>query len=460
MPNQSLLQRFFIYVIECIQLLYWSFFKPFTFTEWLEEIHPKLKTYTNPFQYNQEFETRPKLHRYAKQFAWINAFAPFFIVILVVIPYSYFSDISFQWFFATFSFIGWWTGIIIIVFYPNFLKKVYKVWNKLMFIFFLLLISVKFIGQIDIYAIYKYTLFEKCLVIFTFSLIISIVDASFHTTSILLNVMVGVFCTLSAGLNFDITTIFIGIAVINGLTFSILFSVGALDRIFGSVLAIILYTILVIVLMGVIITIITNVMIGTVFVLTGIFNIFRIYFWLPELFWTIALAWLSPWPAKSLRLLPCYFDQVILLPLPFTSRLILRAYRKDPTTAIETISYLKDYTTQKYIADNVVENIIAEILFHSKTVQDISRLFELRPWDVIAQLEIKTIEDKILIDYIKISQIVNSNLKNSSVLQQKKLIEQSLIMLKNVQKKFPNHATTIQVNKSWQLILEKYQLVI
>ena len=44
-PNKF--DEFKIYVRECLRLLYWTYFKPNTLSQWLQDIHPQLKPNTN-----------------------------------------------------------------------------------------------------------------------------------------------------------------------------------------------------------------------------------------------------------------------------------------------------------------------------------------------------------------------------------------------------------------------------
>ncbi|MBD2741355.1 hypothetical protein [Coleofasciculus sp. FACHB-1120] len=36
------------YLAEFVRILYWTYFKPYTFASWLRDIHPALKPDTNP----------------------------------------------------------------------------------------------------------------------------------------------------------------------------------------------------------------------------------------------------------------------------------------------------------------------------------------------------------------------------------------------------------------------------
>jgi len=59
MSQPNSLSEFWIYLSECARILYWAYFKPFTFQRWLSDIHPELKPTDNPFSKQQEFAQNP-----------------------------------------------------------------------------------------------------------------------------------------------------------------------------------------------------------------------------------------------------------------------------------------------------------------------------------------------------------------------------------------------------------------
>ena len=112
MSNKSPTSGFWNYVAECVRLLYWSYFKPFTFERWLREIHPELKPRDNPFNKQAEFRTNPPLRRYARQVWWLTAVVPMFTVLLVAPIYTLVSGESFNWLICVFL-AGWFIGRVI-----------------------------------------------------------------------------------------------------------------------------------------------------------------------------------------------------------------------------------------------------------------------------------------------------------------------------------------------------------
>jgi hypothetical protein len=94
-------------VAECMRLLYWIYFKPFTFKSWLRDIHPELRPIDNPFDKRAEFLTNPRLRRYAGQVWWLTAVVPMFAVLLVASVYTLISGESFNWFKSCVVLVGW-----------------------------------------------------------------------------------------------------------------------------------------------------------------------------------------------------------------------------------------------------------------------------------------------------------------------------------------------------------------
>ena len=79
------------YVAECLQILYWAFFKPFSLNRKLREIHPELNAFSNPFEFRNDFAENPRLKRYSNQVWWLSAIAPFLIAAIVAPLSTFFS---------------------------------------------------------------------------------------------------------------------------------------------------------------------------------------------------------------------------------------------------------------------------------------------------------------------------------------------------------------------------------
>ena len=113
MSNTSPTSGFWTYVAECVRLLYWIYFKPFTFERWLRNIHPELKLTDNPFDKRAEFRTNPRLRRYAGQVWWLTAVVPMGAVLLLAPVYTLVSGESFDWFKSCAFLMGWFIGRVV-----------------------------------------------------------------------------------------------------------------------------------------------------------------------------------------------------------------------------------------------------------------------------------------------------------------------------------------------------------
>ena len=60
-------QQIRLYVIECLHLLYWTFFKPLTFERWTREIHPQLHPYRGFAGSSRELDALPRWRRARRQ---------------------------------------------------------------------------------------------------------------------------------------------------------------------------------------------------------------------------------------------------------------------------------------------------------------------------------------------------------------------------------------------------------
>ncbi|HLO84718.1 MAG TPA: AAA family ATPase, partial [Nostocaceae cyanobacterium] len=95
------------YVAECVRLLYWIYFKPYTFRRWLKDIHPDLKPDTNPFTKKSEFQNNPRLRRYAYQVWCLTALSPLVAALVVAPIYTLVSGETFNWFNSYLYSSGW-----------------------------------------------------------------------------------------------------------------------------------------------------------------------------------------------------------------------------------------------------------------------------------------------------------------------------------------------------------------
>jgi hypothetical protein len=107
-----------LFLTDCARLLYWTYFKPYTFNQWLQKIHPSLDFKTNPFQFRQEFANNLPLQRYADQVLWITLITPWLVALIVAIPYTLISGTPFQWFVSVLFLAGYSLGVWLATVFP------------------------------------------------------------------------------------------------------------------------------------------------------------------------------------------------------------------------------------------------------------------------------------------------------------------------------------------------------
>ncbi|MCL6510237.1 MAG: AAA family ATPase, partial [Anaerolineae bacterium] len=113
-----------------------------------------------------------------------------------------------------------------------------------------------------------------------------------------------------------------------------------------------------------------------------VLGVLRVYFWLPELAWMLALAVASQVKsaARILPLLPPRFDQLIILPLPFMDKIIVEAHRENPAAAQQFIRYLTSETNQQAVAARAMRGIGVDVLARCQVAQDIVQAADQLAW--------------------------------------------------------------------------------
>ena len=306
-------QRLLIYLQECLRLLYWSYFKPYTFRKWLREIHPTLTDTSNPFKEREAFRNNPTLQHYAEQVKWLAMLVPILMVVVIGPIYPLFSHESFDWMRSILFLSGWEIGVLIGT-YPG--PQLEKLANWFMWI------------VIGVFFALNTGVLTKFLTIFIDQdFAIQITTALITANRFLIPVAVGVA---------------VGVAL------------GVAGGVAGGVAL--------------------GVALGVAFGVTFIVGVLRLWFWLPELIWMIGLNFLPP-PrdnSKMLCYLPTYIDELIILPLPFMDSLIIRAYHENPALAQQTITHLTNDTNQQKVAARAMVGIAINTLNNAKTATAIS----------------------------------------------------------------------------------------
>jgi hypothetical protein len=291
------------YLLECLRLLYWAFFKPFTLRSYLRDIHPDLKPDSDPFRLLRQNPDNARLRRYADQAWWFALAAPWVVAVIagVLLPLLLPQALpvqggipQFDWQDSLLLLGGWTLGLLI----------------------------ARATSRLGLWAI----------------------------SFLLLCFVAGL---LFAGLS----------RLAPGLTLSILQLIHeqAFDVIVG------LWPLAGGVALG---------------VAVGL-GALRAYFWLPELAWMLALATaLSQGKnaARMLPLLPPRFDQLIILPLPFMDKIIVKAHRENPAAAQQFIRYLISETNQQAVAARAMRGIAEDVLARCQAVQDIVHAADQLAW--------------------------------------------------------------------------------
>ncbi|MBE9202063.1 MULTISPECIES: hypothetical protein [unclassified Nodularia (in: cyanobacteria)] len=337
MSNNFLKSGDWAYVAKCGRLLYWTYFKPFTLENWLSHIHPELKPIDDPFDKRAEFSTNSRLRRYADQVWWLSVVVPILAVLLAAPVYTLASGESFNWFRSCAFFAGWFLGRVLgRVGYKNII---------------VIVVIVSLSEFLDTH--------------FSSRMPVDIVEgvAVGLVTGLVGGVALGVAIGLAAGVSVGVAGgILVGVA--GGVSVSVA----------GGVLSTLLVGLVSIVTGGL------GLAGGLAAGLAWILGVLRMYFWLPELLWTLILFFSNRKRVDCLRYLPPRFDERIILPLPFMDRMIVEAYQENPAAASETINYLISYTNQQKVATKAITEIAIDSLNRCQRLSDIIDIDKQLAW--------------------------------------------------------------------------------
>ena len=389
------------YIKECAQLLQWMYFKPYTLRKYLSELHSDLNINSDVFRYRNEFETNPRLKRYADQTLWLTAIVPILITAIVALIYVGVTHTEFRFSTSGFFLLGWIVGIWLIK------RDAGKCPDQVTtLVNFAILICI--VGAIVLLISIGNDLKPDLMVVLGSSLkFLSPFLPATKTMLAIRSFTVGVTGGVVVGLAFSIVggvAVSVAFAIAGGVAFgdaggatvSIIFGAvfGVVFGVAVSTLSGIAVVISGCVTSGVIFGVLVSVLIGFARgladgftgVSTGLFafilGVLRIYFWLPEFLWTIFLNFtVAPqFTAASLRKLPPYLDQLIYLPLPFIDNLIIEAHRENPIAARSTIDYLITSTNQQKAAARAQQGIALETLGLCQTPGDIAAIASQLDW--------------------------------------------------------------------------------
>ena len=391
------------YLSECIHILYSSYFQPYSFQNWLIEIHPELKPKDNPFKYQADFANNPTLKKYAEQVWWITAVVP----LIVVVPIGLLIKItlgSFNWVLSLLFFIGWWIGLGL----ARSENQRLETWFKGLFVFVLAgLIVAQYLLPPEIQVI------------------------GWGTA---LGVAWGVAWGIGWGMILGIALV-----LILGIIFVLLLSLikWRLAWRLGWIVASGATS-------GVVLGFALGVLFGVgwgvdsdpklVECLGVLFLLVPVIVWCVEVIWMSVLFLISlrTDPASLLLYLPVRFDQRIIIPLPFMAQMIANAYLQNQAIARETIDYLINSTNQQRVAADAIATIALDSLKKCETIDDIAEVANQLDW---VPSPISKEENWLVPSFLDVSQNVNSAINASSIYRGYQTLQDSIRNLREITNK-------------------------
>ena len=373
------------YVKECLQLLYWIYFKPYTLTRHVQAICPNIYPYGDTIStrsatyeylgFSAEDKANPNLQRYDNQCWWLTVLVP----ILATCVYAFLIEgISFllveprvslfQWWLSVSFLLGWLIGLLLI-------RAVNKKTGEISAL--LLGMATMALGIASLILFRKQFTSDGLIYEMAADLIVGIMGGvSLNMVlSKFLVLMCGViggivFLSVSLEWPFNIPLIVL-IYAISSIAFTAYYN-GIEERlIIGMAVGI---------ANGILVGVTNGVTFGVVGGVSYILGAVRFYFWLPQLFWMFLLAF---WPARAtvkLSWLPPQFDQVIVLPLPFLPELVAAAYQENQAASRQTINYLIFSTEQQKAARRAMSLIAVQECSRCQTVREIEAIRDQLNW--------------------------------------------------------------------------------
>lgn len=397
------------YVAECVRLLYWSYFKPFTFKHWLKDIHPELGVSDNPFTKRYEFPTNPRLRRYAQQSWWL-IFTLWTISLILLELLTFFTGKPVNWLSTGFSVLIYGTGLWLVGYRFPILPLV-PILGGIIPIATVGIIIDEVLGE-------QQTLASLIAYAMGFGMIASPIGGRSNLTSKYV-IFYGLSCSLGVA---------IGSGIRFGATFVILYSVA-----FGLA-----YTL----------------------------SLLRFFLWLPELFWIVIIYILSRngTQVRWLRYLPFHFDEMIILPLPFITQIIVEAYKVNPVAARHTIYFLITSTNQQTVALRAMYDIAVDSLKRCQLMSDIADVANQISWVILPSPPRENVDSiQPLYLFLGVSQDIQASQQATSLYRKYELLNKPINLLHKLQnylafEKDAWVATTYgEITVCWLRILETAQ---
>ncbi|MBK1989259.1 AAA family ATPase [Sphaerospermopsis aphanizomenoides BCCUSP55] len=437
--------KFFTYIGECLRLLYWTYFKPYTFKYWLQDIHPELKLKDNPFKKRDEFSKNAKLNRYAGQISCLITVIPILAVLVVGLIDTLNNINIFDWLRSSLVLFCCLIGLTLGRYYNT-----NRIIHKITLI--IVIIALSQISVIIFYPSKNLSLMMNMTSVllmgiqsvnlynFGFSIFLAIVVnlvSSISNIDILINPQFNLSCGVAIGMMF-------------GLAYSVYYEIAR-----GLILGVV---------GGFTLVVGVDLPFGMGIGLGFIVGVLRICFWLPEI-WGMYIQFLTSVLDPQnidvyLRNTPPFFDELIILPLPFMDEMILETYKTHPQIAKDTLDYLISYTNQQKLASRVIIDINVDTFIRCRKVSDIVAIANQPIWRIS---QIPEGSDNILRPFLEISQDVITANEATSRYRQYELLN---IPIRNLQALKQNLAfnknaiLTTQFSKVaelWLIILETAQ---
>ncbi|MCI5166560.1 MAG: ATP-binding protein, partial [Candidatus Electrothrix sp. GM3_4] len=368
------------YVKECLQLLHWIYFKPYTLIRHVQAICPKIYPYEDiafaraaaedSLGLSAEEKANPDLQRYDTQCWWLMVLVPIVVICLYAFlvestSYLFVDSRVFQskWWSSGSFLLGWLIGLLLI-------RGVKKRLGEF---------SAELLFALIMVGIASLVLFEKQFAPDSFmvaggvviGVLAGVLFNVFNSMYLVLlyGVIGGVLSSVPLQWSFDIP-----LAILIGAVLSLGFSTECndmIDRGIGMVIGIAI---------GILVGVKGGMMTGVAFGISYIIGMLRFYFWLPELLWMFLLAFWPSRAAAKLSWLPPQFDQVIVLPLPFLPGLIAASYQENQAAARQAINYLIFSAAQRRAAHGAMFLIATEECRRCQTTGEIATLREQLAW--------------------------------------------------------------------------------
>jgi AAA+ ATPase superfamily predicted ATPase len=165
----------------------------------------------------------------------------------------------------------------------------------------------------------------------------------------------------------------------------------------------------------------------------SVLALLRVHLWLPELLW-IALLYCRQiflGTPPSLTLLPFYYDEVIILPLPFLEKWLVQNYDRSPNQTLETLDYLTNSTNQQKLAAKARISIVVESL---NRVQNFSQLTTIHQQFTWLPNPLPAEFDSSITELLEISQDARAAETATSVYRTVELLNRPIQRLSDLQK--------------------------